>query len=194
MAEIYRDWVLKFLVAEMNKGKEFMEELSLDELRDVGEKMVDNWVNGQVKLKVLKGGMVTQQQVDTFKQIELQKWMKGGTKRFMSVMKNELKGIPVDVMVNIAGKQANLASDVNKLSNIFREIIVNPQGFMQAMQVPAIAKTFNRILEFSGLDQINFGDMPKQGLQFPTTMQYGGPATASPTAAAGMSGQPLKAK
>lgn len=191
-AEIYRDWVLKFLVAEMNKGKEFMETLSLDELRDIGEKMVDNWVNAQVKAKIMKGGMLSQQQVDTFRQIELQKWMKGGVMRFHKVMKDELKGIPVDVMVNIAGKQANLASDVTKLSNIFREIIVNPQGFMQAMQMPAIAKTFNRILEFSGIDQVNFGDMPKQQPSAP--MQYGGPAAARPTTAAGMPGQPLKAK
>ncbi len=65
----------------------------------------------------------------------------------------------MSVYFNVAGKQKNLAGNASKLSNIIRQIIANPQGFVQAMQIPQVAKTFNQIMEASGLDQVNFGAM-----------------------------------
>lgn len=178
--EVYRDWVLKFLVAEMNKGSTFLEELSLEEMEMVAEKMIDNWVNMDVKQKILDGKAPTPEAVAAFKELEKQKWMKGGTKRYHQIMADELKGIPVDVSINVAGKQKDMAKMAEGFSNIFKLIIANPAGFVQAMQVPQIAQTFNSMMEMSGMDQINFGSMPKQALPAPA----GGPAPAPGAGAA----------
>ena len=68
-------------------------------------------------------------------------------------MKDELKDIPVDVYVNIKGKQRNMAQNADKLTNLLRTVLQNPQGFAQ---IPGIAKVFNQLLEDSGLSAIDF--------------------------------------
>lgn len=160
--EIYRDWSIPFMVAELNKGKVFQEEMSLDELQLVADNIVTDMANDRVKQMVLEGKTPTQADVDTFKEVTKQEFMKGGTTKFFETLKEELKEIPVDVIVNVAGKQSNLAGRADKLSNVLRQIIANPQGFVQAMQIEPVAKTFNQLMEASGLDQINFKASPMQ--------------------------------
>jgi hypothetical protein len=179
VAEIYRDWCLGFMVRDMNGGAKFIEELSLDELNDIAKQMATNHVNREVAKHILSDGELTNEQIAAFRDIQMSRYMENGTKKFHEIMKGELSGIEKDVLINVAGKQRDLAGDTTKLSNIFREIIVNPQGFMEAMKIPAVAKTFNKILEFSGLDQVNFGTLPNMGVM----------AAGQPVAAVG--GNPL---
>jgi hypothetical protein len=69
-------------------------------------------------------------------------------------------------------------------------VFTNPQAFQQAMQVPALSKSFNDILEFSGLNQSDFmslttAQLPQQmqlqsqpDMTQPMQMKQGAPAAA----------------
>jgi RNAse (barnase) inhibitor barstar len=75
---------------------------------------------------------------------------------FFEVIKGELEKIPVKVFVNIKNKQKYMAQNVDKITNILREVIKNPQVFSQS---PGISKAFNQLLEDSGLSPIDFSQM-----------------------------------
>lgn len=156
--EVYRDWILPQLVEEMNEGHKWLDELSLDELQWVAEKVADDVTETRVKKIILEGKMVTPQEVETFRELTKEMFKKGGSKKFMEIMEGEFKEIPIDVEVNIAGKQKDLALISDKLTNIFRQVISNPQ----VLQNPAIAKIFNELLEYSGLSPVDFVGLTKQ--------------------------------
>jgi hypothetical protein len=119
IGEVYRDWILQSLVNEMNKGQEFLDNLSLEELNEIVDMVVTNEVNNQIKKKILNNGMVTPAEQQVMMETERAKFMKGGSKRFLKVLKDELKNIPVDVEVNVAGKQKDLSRMSDVLTNIF---------------------------------------------------------------------------
>lgn len=158
--EIYRDWVLKYLADEMNKGDEWIDELSLDELQEVADKVANKLTNQRIKEALLSGKIVTKEAQDELKNVIKQEFMKGGSKRFLEIMKGEIKGLPLDVDFNIAGKQKNLYDIVNKLNGIFRTVFANPSILSQ----PGMSDLFNNILEYSGLSPVDFS-----GLSQPAT-------------------------
>lgn len=151
--ELYRDWILGYLVKEMNSGKSFSEELTLDELQEVSEKIAKNKAEKKVKEMILDGKLVTNQNreemIKTFKDTFVQ----NGTRGFFESLKGELADIPVNVFVNIKGKQKAMAQNADKLTNILREILSNPSAFQQ---IPGIGKAFNELIENSGLSPIDF--------------------------------------
>ena len=161
--EIYRDWILPKLVTEMNKGSKFMAELSLDELREVAEKVAINHANKVVKQKILNGDLITPEEQTILVETIKNTFMKAGTKRFHELLKGELDDIPVDVRINVAGKEKNLSAFVDKLSNIIRAVIANPA----VLQDPNVVKLLNTSLEASGLSPINFSfnQNQQQGLE-----------------------------
>lgn len=152
VSEIYRDWVLKYLVDEMNQGQKFVDELSLDELEFVANAIAECQAEELVKGQLIRGIVTTPEQLDALKEESKQKFMKGGSKRFFEILQNELKSLPVDVEVNIKGKQKDLSRISEKLTNIIRQVIATPQ----VLQDPNAARIFNKLLESSGLDQMMF--------------------------------------
>lgn len=161
MEEIYRDWILPRMVTEMNKGQKLMTELTLDELQEVADKVVDSHVFGIIKKKILSGGIIPREAVEIMKTQYRDEFIKSGTKKFIEIMKDELNDIPVDVMMNVAGKQKNLVALVDKLSNIVRQVIGNPA----ILQDPNAAKLLNTIFEASGISPISFNQTPTQPMQ-----------------------------
>lgn len=79
-------------------------------------------------------------------------FMKGGSKRFFKIFGEEMEKLPLDVFINIAGKQNNLNAMTDKIVNIVRQVIANPQ----VLQIPGMAKLFNEIIEYSGLSPVDF--------------------------------------
>lgn len=160
IGEIYRDWILKHLVAEMNNGQKFIDDLTVDELQEISESISNNYANKKIKEKMLDGNnarVMTQEEIDTFRGLVKEQFMKGGNKRFLEIMKQELESLPMDVYVNVAGKQKYLARNADKLTNIFRQIIADPT----ILQQPGMAKLFNEIIENSGFSPINFSAFTK---------------------------------
>jgi hypothetical protein len=149
--EIYRDWILPYIVSEITKGKEFLAELDHEELMQVSESLVTCEVNKIIVEKILNGETIDPNQMDQLGQQIRQQFLKGGNKKFMEIFKGEMKEAPIDIEVSIAGKQKDLATIVQKLSNVFRQVFANPA----ILQDPNAVKVFNKILEYSGLEPID---------------------------------------
>lgn len=154
--EIYRDWIIPQLVDDMNRGQRFLTELSTDELIEVADRVADNFVNDKIKKIVLTGKVVTKLEADQLREQLRQVFIKEGGKRFVEIIKDEIKDIPVDVKINIAGKQKNLTALVDKLTNVIREVMRNPQ----MLQDPNVSKLVNLTLETSGISPMSFRPSP----------------------------------
>ena len=155
-AGIYRDWVLPHLSTELQKSDKWLDELTLEELQDVAERVSIKESNEKIKKMVLAGETPTQEEIDQFRSVIKETFMKGGEKRFMEIIKDEFKDLALDIEINIAGKQKNMVDMVNKLNSLFRNLFT--PGAIQALQAsPELSGLLNEILEVSGMKQRNFG-------------------------------------
>jgi len=161
---LYRDWILSYLVKDMNKGVKFSEDLSLDELEEIATAISDNLVNTRLKEGMLEGRTYTPEDKDALARVIKENLMKGSNKRFMEVVKDELKDIPVKVFVNIAGKQRYMAQNADKISKLLGNILANPQAFAT---IPGLAKSYNELLEESGMSAIDFAQITRGVQQTP---------------------------
>lgn len=150
---LYPNWILPSLVKDMNTGKDFSEELTLDEMQEIAEAVSTNQTNDSIKEKILAGNLLTQENVDALKTFYKENFKKGGNRKFFKLLKGELSEIPIEVYVNVAGKNKYMAQNADKLTNIVREVARNPQIFAQ---IPGLAKVYNELLENSGLSPIDF--------------------------------------
>lgn len=156
--QLYRDWILQMMVADLNTGKTFSEELTLDEMMEIGETIAKNKVEEKMKEIILNGGIITQEMKDTLIAQEMEEFKKGGNRKFFEIVKGELEKIPMNVLVNIKGKQRAMAQNADKITNILREIMKNPQAFQQK----GIGKAVNQLLEESGMNPIDFSGITAQ--------------------------------
>jgi len=162
--EIYKDWIIPRITEEIIKGKTFLSELELDEMQEIGDRISKNAKNKRIIEDVLNGKLPNIEELEAFEQLTKDEFRTSGNKKFIEILKDEMKKAPVDVRVNIKGKQKNMSLVVDKLSNIFRTIISAPQ----ILENPAMAKLFNQIIENSGLNPIDFAGfkmpaLPPQG-------------------------------
>jgi len=167
IGEIYRDWVMGYLVKEMNKGDKWMDELDADELKWVAEKVSTKQSNKRIKELVLSGKMPTPEEQQMMIEVIKEGFKKGGKNRFFEIMKGEFKDLPLKVKINVAGKQKDLSRMADKLTNIFMAVFRNPQGFIQTMQIPGAQKAFNQMIEASGMNQFDFTEMPEMPVVSP---------------------------
>lgn len=161
--EIYRDWVLEALVKEINKGHKWVDDLSLEELNLLVDSVVINELNEKIKdLMLNKDRIITEEEQVAYKELVKEQFM-GKQTKFVEIIQDEIKNIPIDVSINIKGKQKNLAQNVDKLTDVFRQVISAPQ----VLQIPGMAKLFNQIIESSGLSPLDFSGVSKA--QLPTS-------------------------
>lgn len=159
--EIYMDDYLPKIAREITKGTKFLSELSSDEMEFVSERMANYEANQLILKSVLEGKEISQEEVDALKEEFKKNFLAGGNKKFIEILKDEFKDVKLKVKVNVASKQKNLPQMVDKLVNIMRFAISNPQGLAQLMQVPGFARIMKSILEYSDLDQLDFSGMDK---------------------------------
>lgn len=158
--EIYRDWVLIDIKNKILEGKKFLATLTTEELQWIAEQMSIVESNQIIKDAVLyKSKVVTKQEQDALIQIRKAAILKRGNRQLVEILKGEFEGIEIKMGINIAGKQKDLVQLSDKLLSIFQFIFANPQGFTQAMQIPALAKSFENILEFGGMSIADFSSL-----------------------------------
>lgn len=157
--QLYKDWILGYLVDTMNGGKQFSEQLTLDEMQEIGERIATNVAERKLKDMMLEGKIITEEVKQQIVQFEKEKFNKSGSRKFLKTLKGELEDIPTDVFVNISGKQKNMARNADVITNIIREIVKNPQAFAV---IPGLGKIFNQLVENSGLDPIDFTQLVTQ--------------------------------
>lgn len=151
--ELYMDWITPILAKEVTSEQEFLAELDVDELEEISEKVTESQTNKMMKERILEGKIVLPTDVDEFKDTFRENFVKQGSKRFLKILKGEMKNAPLSVKVNIVGKQKNIPAVTEKLVNIFRTIVAAPQ----VLDDPRMARLFNEILENSGLSPIELG-------------------------------------
>ena len=175
-AEVYRDWVLPHLAREINKGSKWLDELSLSELQDVAEKVMNKQSNERIKEMVLAGETPTQEEIDLFRTTIKETFMKGGSKRFLEIIKDEFSKLPMDVEISIKGKQKNMAETVSKLNSVFRTLFV-PGAIQAVQQNKGLSDLLNDILESSGMSPVNFGTFTGEPMVQPQLQQQLQPVT-----------------
>lgn len=156
--EIYRDDYIPEIKKRITQGAKFISELSLDELQWVEERMVDNQVGKVLTEKVLAGQIIQPGEKEALKETFKAEFKKKGNKHFIEILKGEFKDAPLAVKVVVKGKSKDLAAKTEKLVNVFRQIITNPA----VLQIPAIGKIFNDILESSGLNPADFSGITRE--------------------------------
>lgn len=150
--KVYQEWIIPAITKELRKGTKFLSELSLDEMQYVADCFVRYATNKKIKEMILSGETVYPEIQEEIEKVIRADFMKGGNKRFTEIMKDDLKNAPLKVKVNVAGKQKDMVGLVDKLTNVFRQVFANPQ----LLDNPKMAKIFNKILEYSGLDPTDF--------------------------------------
>lgn len=151
---VYRDWILPDMVKEIVKGKEFLAELSTDELSWVTEQLAENYASHEQNEDVLNGELPRDK--ETLKQEFLKDFSKKGNKHLLKILKDEFRDVEIKMGINVGGKQKDLAMMSDKLLSIIQFAFSNPEGFKQTMQIPGMAKSFNDIMEFGGLNPVDF--------------------------------------
>jgi hypothetical protein len=159
---LYRDWILKYLVDDLNSGIKFSEELTLDEMQEIGYLIAEKKADDKLKEMILEGKLPKQGQREQLIQFYQDDFAKGGSRKFFETVKGEFESVPVSVMVNVAGKQRYMAKNADAITNIIREVLQNGQAIAQT---PGIGKAFNQLLEESGMNPIDFTQVTKQPLQ-----------------------------
>lgn len=159
---IYRDWIIPDMIREITKGKKFMATLSTDELMWVSEQLSENLASRRIIDTILENKQdVNAETQATYKTLFKKDILKKGNKQLIEIIGDEFEGISTRIGISIANKQKNVADLSDKVLSIFQFIFQNPQGFMQAMQIPALAKSFENILEFSGMSIGDFSSLMK---------------------------------
>lgn len=160
---LYPKLILPYLVADMSNAKKFSAELSLEEITDIADDVARNMVEKQIEEMIFEKGKVPTQQdremmTETLKADILSgktPMYKGG-RGFFEIFKDEVKDIPIKVKINVAGKQKYLAKEADKLSKLISMVIANPQAFAS---IPGLSKSFNQLIEASGMSPIDFSAM-----------------------------------
>jgi hypothetical protein len=147
--EMYQDWIIPEIQKQLAKGVKFLSELSNDELEWVLERIANNQVVKQQTEMVLNGQIPTDKEI--LKTKILEQWRNKGNILPLEILKDELKNTTIKVKVSVAGNK-DLAAMTDKLTNIFRQVLVNPQ----VLNDPRANKIFSKIIEFSGLNPIDF--------------------------------------
>ena len=149
--EIYRDWIIPHFEQEIVKDNKFLAELSADEMQNIVDQITINQTNQGLTQKVLAGEPIMEGEQGQMMEQGKQMFMKDN-KKFFEIVKGEFAKGSLNIMTNIAGKQKNLAMLTDKLVNVMRQFISNPE----IRQDPGMTKLLNVILESSGLSPIMF--------------------------------------
>jgi hypothetical protein len=149
---------------EMLQGKEFIATLSTEELTWVAEQLAFNLAEERIHdLVINKGKMVSEADREALRQVVKETFLKKGNKHLLKVLKDEFKDVEIKMGINIANKQKNLSDLSDKLLSIFQDIFAKemqaPGSFSRMMQNPAMAKSFENILEYGGMSIANFSTL-----------------------------------
>ncbi len=151
---LYPELILKYLVDDINNSVEFLDELSLDEMNEVTKTIAINEAEDKGKEIIYKEGRpVTGEERDLMITAIMDREKAKGSKRFIQSIKDEIKEIPMRVMVNVAGKQRYMAKNADRLSKLISNILLNPQAFAM---IPGLGSAYNQLLEESGMNPIDF--------------------------------------
>lgn len=154
---LYNDWILEDIAADIVKGKKFLETLDLKDLQYIADALVTCQSNDVIEEKILSGKEIIPSDINNLKVGIRSNFMRKGTKQFLELLKGEMKDLPLCVKVDIIGKQ----KDLEKIANIVQGIITQVIAAPQIMQIPGMGDLFNQIIEYAGLNPVDFSMITK---------------------------------
>ena len=155
--EIYRDWIIPDMVKEILNGKKFLATLTSEDLTWIANQLAENYAYREQAEDIFNG--VVARDKELLKQKFLQDFGKKGNKHLLEILKDEFRDVEVQMGINIFSKQKDLVGLSDKILSIFQFIFTNPQAFQQAMQIPALSRSFQDILEYSGMNATDFSTL-----------------------------------
>ena len=147
--EVYRDWIIPYIEKEVKRDNKFLATLSLDEMEMLADKVINKRVYDQYQ-----NGTIAFDEIEPKKEEMRAEFMKDN-KKFLEWKGSDMENVKLAISISIAGKQKNLSLYTDKLVNVFRQIASAPQ----LLDDPRMAKIFNKILENSGLEPMDFGGL-----------------------------------
>lgn len=179
LEEIYQDWIIPHIEKEITKDQNFLSTLSMEELQYVADRMCVNEWNQYYVNKVLDNGEFVEGEKEAWMQQWKDEFRKKGDKHFIKLLKGEFKN--ARVKVSVANKSSNLAEYADKITKILQTVFANPDGFAKTMMIPDMARAFSSLMEFSGLQPMDFSNMEKymQQQQAPQTQTSTQPQLAN---------------
>lgn len=169
--ELYRDFIIPDITKEILKGKKFLATLTTEELTWVAEQVAIVESNDIIKEAILDGKTITREEQAAIIQARKSLMLKKGNKQLIEILRDDFQDVEIKMGINIVGKQKDLLNLSDKLLSIFQFIFANPTGFQQAMQIPALAKSFENILEFGGMSIADFSSILQPPVQSPIQPQ-----------------------
>ena len=154
--EMYRDWILPHIRTEIVNDISFLSELSADEMMEIAESISENVSNRERNERVLKGEVLLPGENEQRKADILEGVLKGGSNKFINILKKDFSSEKLSVRTNIVGKQKKLALLTDKMVSFVRQILATPQ----IRQDPEMIKWTNTILESSGISPMMFSATP----------------------------------
>lgn len=151
--ELYADWILGYMVDDLDNMDSFSEELTLAEMEEVANTIATNRAEMEVAEVMFSNKRVSPQQKEELITFAKEKFMKGGTRGFFRELKDAFKELPTKVFVNIKGKQKYMSQNADKISNLITNILANPGAIAQ---IPGVGNLYNELLEESGFSPIDF--------------------------------------
>ena len=155
--EIYRDWIIPDMVKEILNGKKFLATLTSEDLTWIANQLAENYAYREQAEDIFN--CVVARDKELLKQKFLQDFGKKGNKHLLEILKDEFRDVEVQMGINISSKQKDLVGLSDKILSIFQFIFTNPQAFQQAMQIPALSRSFQDILEYSGMNATDFSTL-----------------------------------
>lgn len=166
--EVERAIILPRIAEEITKGSTFLSELNLDELKMVSKNIIICQWNDYAKEKILNGGTFDDGEQEAFMAKAQKEFSDKGNKHFIEIVKDEFSKAKLNIRINIKGKQKDMVRATERLTNIFRFASANPDGFIRTLQIPGMAKSFNEMLEFSGMTPADFTGIENMPTTQPT--------------------------
>lgn len=146
LQEMYREWILPFLVQQINRTTELVGEMTPDEAQIVAGLIADFQTNQKVKDAILSGQVVTQAGMEAMKQSLLGAHVKAGTKRKFKFPKQFFQA-DYNVDVNMTGEQKDNQKMLTGIFQIFGVVGQNPN----ILTDPRMASLFNEAMELLGV-------------------------------------------
>lgn len=148
--EVLTDWVIPYLIKNINKEHILASDFSIDELKQIDKSFAVSEANNRVKEAVLSGKIVNsddyQSAIDAYSQFISQ----DGKRRYIDIPKDYFKDFEEKITIDITGETRNKQATLQTLSTILSQVAGNPM----LLQDPTLLKIFNEILEISGVDII----------------------------------------
>lgn len=173
--EIYRDWVLPFIVKQIKKDTNLNADLQGEEIEMISEALAEVEKFKFAGQELLKGNFSGSPQnmldMESVRTAARELHTKAGARRGFTLPKDFFEGWEGNTDVITTGEQEDKSAALETLFNLFQVIA----KFPQALQDPVLARLFNQIVEKAGVSPLMFGTGRQSGTEVATA------SAASPT-------------